>query len=163
MTKLKNILLEKNHRGIQFFKYACCGGIAFGVDIVVFYLVAVFVFPALTENDFFVELFGLTVTPVSETVRLHNFWIGKGLSFIASNITAYILNVLFVFKGGKHKVHKEVALFFGVSFVAFLLSTWSGDALIRFFGVQTTICNFTAIFSAILINYCGRKFFVFHG
>ena len=163
VSAIKNILFEKNHTGIQFLKYAMCGGIAFAVDIIVFYLLAVFVFHALTENDYFVRLFGLEVEMISEAVRLQNFWIGKSLSFVASNIAAYTLNVLFVFKPGKHKFQHELLLFFGVSFAAFLLGTWSGDALIRFFGIQTTISNFTAIFFAMLINYAGRKFFIFHG
>ena len=163
MGVLKNILSNKEHVGLQFIKYMTCGGLAFATDLTVFYLLAVSVVPSLTQNDVFAQLLGLDVQPISEAVRLQNFWIGKTCSFTASNTVAYILNVLFVFKGGKHKIHHEVALFFAVSFVAFLLGTWSGDILIRFFGVQTTVSNLTAIVSATLINYTGRKYFIFHG
>jgi putative flippase GtrA len=163
MQVLKKILLEKNHPGIQFLKYSLCGGMAFLTDIFVFYLMAVFVFPALTENDIVVQLLRLDVESISESQRLRNFWLGKTSSFVAANIVAYTLNVLFVFKGGKHKVHHEIMLFFAVSLVSFLLGTWSGDLLIRFFGIQTTVSNLTAIISAALINYAGRKFFVFKG
>ncbi len=163
MACLKKILFEKNHTGFQFLKYSLCGGLAFATDITVFYLVAVFVFPALTQTDIFAQLLGLDLEPVSEPLRLRNFWIGKSMSFVASNLVAYTLNVLFVFKGGKHKMHHEIALFFAVSFAAFLLGTWSGDALIRFFGAQTTVSNLTAIVFATLFNYAGRKFFIFRG
>lgn len=163
MPNLKKILHDKDHAGLQFIKYMTCGGLAFATDLTVFYLLAVFVFPSLTQTDYFVELFGLDVQPITESLRLRNFWIGKTSSFIMANGVAYILNVLFVFKGGKHKVHHEVVLFFAVSFVAFLLGTWSGDILIRFFGIQTTLSNLTAIVFATLINYTGRKFFIFHG
>jgi putative flippase GtrA len=163
MGELKGILQEKNQRGIQFLKYTLCGGVAFAVDIAIFYLIAVRVFPALTQNDCFAQLLELEVEPIPEQLRLRNFWIGKSLSFISANTVAYILNVLFVFRGGKHKVHHEIILFFAVSFVAFLMGTWSGDALIRFFGIQTTVSNLTAIASATLINYTGRKFFIFQG
>lgn len=163
MEKLKKILHEKDHAGIQFFKYISCGGLAFVTDFTIFYLLAVLVFPALTQDDVFARLLELDVLPVSESDRLQNFWRCKTSSFLAANVVAYILNVLFVFKGGKHKVHHEVALFFAVSFVAFLLGTWSGDFLIRFFGIQTTYSNLTAILFATLINYSGRKYFIFHG
>ncbi|MBT8045698.1 MAG: GtrA family protein [Pontiella sp.] len=160
---MKQILREKDHPGIQFVKYSLSGGLAFIADITVFYLLAVFVFPALTQTDVFAQLLNLEIDPISEQLRLRNFWIGKSMSFFAANVVAYTLNVLFVFKGGKHKMHHEIALFLAVSFAAFLLGTWSGDALIRFFGAQTTVSNFTAMFSAALINYAGRKFFIFHG
>lgn len=163
MGILEKILREKDHAGIQFFKYMTCGGLAFVTDFCVFYLMAVFVVPSLTQDDVFVRLFGIVVEPITEVMRLRNFWIGKGTSFLAANLVAYALNVMFVFKGGKHKVHHEVALFFGVSFIAFLLGTWSGGILIHSFGIQTTFSNLTAIVFATLINYTGRKFFIFHG
>lgn len=163
MGTLKKILENKDHRGIQFAKYVACGGLAFLTDLSVFYALAVFVVPTLTPDDVFVRLTGLHVDPISEGLRLRNFWIGKTSSFCCANIVAYVLNVLFVFKGGKHKVHHEIALFFVVSFVAFLLGTWSGDALIRFFGIQTTASTLTAVVFATLINYAGRKYFIFRG
>ena len=160
---MKKLLFEKDHTGIQFLKYSTCGGLAFLTDFTIFYLVAIFICPSLTPDDVVVKLLGLQVEPITEAMQLRNYWIGKTASFIAANFVAYILNVLFVFKGGKHKVYHEIALFFAVSFLAFLLGTWSGDALIRFFGIQTTFSYLTGIVFATLINYTGRKFFIFHG
>jgi putative flippase GtrA len=163
MGSFKKILIEKNHAGIQFLKYSICGGLAFVADITVFYLAAIFLFPALTSDDLVCRLVDLDVEPITRELRLRNFWIGKSFSFLAGNIVAYTLNVLFVFKSGRHKVQHEIALFLIVSFLAYVLSVASGDFLIRFFGVQTTISNLTAIIFATLFNYTGRKFFIFHG
>lgn len=163
MENLKKILLNKDHAGLQFFKYMLCGGLAFAVDYTSFYVSAVHLFPALTPDDFVARLLGLAVEPISESLRLRNYWICITTGFVFSNIVAYVTNVLFVFKGGKHKVHHEVALFFGVSLVAFLLSSLCGDLLIRFLEVQTSVSKLVAIFFAVLINYSGRKYFIFHG
>lgn len=163
MDTLRKILLEKDHAGIQFLKYSLSGGLAFLTDFSVFYFCALLLFSCLTPDDSLVSMLGLDVEPISKSLQLRNFWICKGLAFVASNIVAYLLNVKYVFKPGKHRMHKEVALFFAVSLAAFMLSTLSGDALIRFFGAQTTVSYMTAILFATLINYAGRKFFIFHG
>ena len=163
MEIVKKILREKDHPGIQFLKYMTCGGIAFFVDFSVFYYIAIKVLPALTPDDLVAQLLGLDLEPISRHARLTHYWICIFSGFVASNIVAYILNVLFVFKGGKHKVHHEIALFFAVSTGAFVLSSVTGDLLIRFLEVQTTVSKLTAIFFATLVNYTGRKFFIFHG
>lgn len=163
MDSLKKILNEKDHAGIQFIKYVVCGGLAFSVDYLIFNFAAIRIFPALEPDDFVARLLGLSLDPISESMRLRNYWICISAGFVVSNIVAYVTNVLFVFKGGKHKMQHEVALFFTVSFVAFFLSSLTGDLLIRFFAVQTSVSKLVAIFFAVLINYTGRKFFIFHG
>ncbi len=151
---------------MQFVKYGMCGGLATVVDMTVFFLFAWLVFPALTETDPFTGLLrsvGLDIRTVSEAVRLRNYWIDKTICFLFSNFTAYVLNILFVFKAGKLKRHHELMLFYAVSLAAFFLGTAAGDLLIRFFGLDTTYSYLTAMISALLINYTGRKFFIFHG
>ena len=159
-------LNEKDNPVVQFLKYGICGGLATGVDMVVFFLFAWLVFPALTESDPFVKLLGFfsfDVQMVSESLRLRNYWLDKVICFMFSNLTAYVLNVLFVFKAGKHKRHHEMILFFALSLVSFLVGTFAGDALIRFCGLDTTYSYIAAMISALLINYAGRKFLIFHG
>jgi putative flippase GtrA len=161
MLFITKILQDKENPVLQFVKYGCCGVTAFAVDTTIFYLLAIFVFFSLKPDDPVALLFNLDIAPISEGLRIRNFWIGKSCSFFCANGVAYILNVLFVFEGGRHKVHHEIVLFFVVSLVSFLLGTWTGDLLIRFFGVQTTYSQFTAVIFATLINYGGRKFFIF--
>ena len=163
MDILKKILHEKDHPVLQFAKYMVCGGLAFAVDYLIFNLSAIRLFPALKPDDFMVKLLHLSVEVIPANELLRNYWICMSFGFVCSNVVAYVTNVLFVFKGGKHKVHHEVLLFFGVSLVAFLLSTVTGDLLIRFCEAQTSISKIVAIVFAVLINYSGRKFFIFHG
>ena len=159
-------LNEKDNPLVQFIKYGMCGGAATVVDMAVFFLFAWLVFPALTQSDPFVKLLGvfnLDVRIVSESIRLRNYWIDKVICFMFSNLTAYILNVLFVFKAGKHKRHHELMLFYAVSLVSFFIGTFVGAWLIKSFGLDTTYSYIAAMISALLINYAGRKFFIFNG
>jgi putative flippase GtrA len=163
---IQAFLTEKDNRLVQFIKYGMCGGAATVVDVTGFFLLAWLAFPALRESDPFAKLLGmfhLDIRTVSESLRLRNYWIDKGIGFIFSNFTAYVLNVMFVFKAGKHKRHHELMLFYAVSLISFLIGTAAGDLLIRFGGLDTTYSYITAAISALLINYAGRKFFIFHG
>jgi putative flippase GtrA len=164
--QLHFFLTRKDHHLLQFIKYGICGGLATVVDMTVFFLFAWLVFPALSESDPFTKLlqfFHFDVRTVSDAVRLRNYWIDKVICFFFSNLTAYVLNVLFVFEGGKRKRHHELMLFYAVSLVAFFLGTFAGDLLIRFCGLDTTYSYIAAMISALLINYTGRKFFIFNG
>ncbi|WP_372807047.1 GtrA family protein [Pontiella sp.] len=163
MEILKKMLFEKNHPGIQFLKYAFCGGFAFAADVVTFFIVAWFFFPALTQDDVFVRLLNLQVEPVSDAARTINFVICSALAFMVSNMTAYVLNVLFVFKAGKHTRWKELALFYLVSGISIAIGTGVGALLINVFGLTTTFSYVAKAFFATMINYAGRKFFIFHG
>ena len=159
-------LRDKENPGIQFIKYGLCGGAATAVDVATFFLFAWLVFPALTESDPVARLLtaaGLNVRAVPEAARLQNYWINRAICFLFSNFTAYVLNVLFVFKSGKHKRHHELMLFYAVSLISFFVGTTAGDLLIRFFGLDTTYPYIAAVLASLLINYAGRKFFIFKG
>ena len=160
---MKNISYEKNHIGIQFFKYTLCGGTAMAVDMITFFLVAWLIFPALTENDIIVRLFSMEIVTVPEHVRTINFCIGNGIAFMVSNLTAYILNVLFVFKAGKHSRWKEVGLFYLVSAISVEIGVGLGAVLIRGFGLSTTFSYIAKAVSTTLINFVARKYIIFHG
>ena len=138
MGSVKNILLDKNHSGLQFLKYVACGGTAMAVDMVIFFLVAWLLFPALTENDILVRLFNLDIVAIPEYLRTINFCLANVIAFALSNLTAYILNVLFVFKAGKHSRRKEVGLFYLVSAISVGLGVGVGVLLIQGFGLSTT-------------------------
>ena len=163
MHVVKKLLEEKNHAGFQFLKYSMCGGIAFATDMVVFFLVAWLLFPALTENDLFVRLFNIQVETIPENVRTINFCIGNVIAFMVSNLTAYVLNVLFVFKAGKHSRWKELGLFYLVSGVSVGIGVAIGAVLIQVFGLSTSSSYIAKAVSTTLINYAARKFIIFHG
>ena len=163
MRIVKQLLFEKNHPVIQFIKYSFCGGVAFAVDMIVFFLVAWLVFPALTDSDPFVRIFNLHIESIPEQIRSINFILGNVIAFMASNMTAYILNVLFVFKAGKHGKLKELGLFYLVSGISVGIGVAVGVILIEGFGLSTTTSYIAKAISTTLINYAARKFFIFHG
>lgn len=163
MDIVKKLLMEKNHPGFQFLKYSMCGGIAFAADMIVFFLAAWLFFPALTDTDWLVRLFNIQVESIPEHVRTLNFCIGNVIAFMVSNLTAYVLNVLFVFKAGRHSRWKEVGLFYLVSGVSVGIGVAVGATLIQTFGLSTSSSYIAKAVSTTLINYAARKFIIFHG
>jgi putative flippase GtrA len=163
VLSLNKILLEKSHSGIQFLKYALCGCVALATDMLVFFLVAWLFFPALTESDVLVQLLHIPVEAIPENVRTLNFCIGSVIAFLVSNLTAYILNVLFVFTAGKHSRRKEVGLFYLVSAISVGIGIGLGAVLIQRFGLSTTSSYIAKAISTTLINYAARKYIIFHG
>lgn len=159
---IRFFLTDKEHPVLQFIKYSICGGLATVVDMIVFFLVAWRLFPALTGDDLLVRLLDIQPEPITEALRSRNFVIANVICFFFSNFTAYLLNLLFVFKGGRHQRHVEIALFYAVSVVSLILATFAGWVLIRFFGLSTTWSYVAKMLAALLINYTGRKMFIFH-
>ena len=163
MGHLKNILTEKNHAGIQFLKYSLCGGTAMVVDMVVAFLIAWLWLPALKESEFLVRLFSMQIEPLSDGTRTINFAIGSAMAFMVSNTVAYILNVRFVFKAGKHSRWKEIGLFYLVSGISVGIGIAIGASLISWFGLSYGFSFVTKAVSTTLINYAARKYIIFHG
>ena len=148
---------------VQFIKYGIAGGLATFVHIVIFHLVAWQIFPALQENDFFIVIFELTVTELSVATRSLNSMLSNGVAFICSNMVAYIINVIWVFKPGRHHRIIEIGLFYLVSGVSMVIGTSMMGFLIRYYGMQTTYAFTVNIVSAVMINYSMRKFYIFKG
>ena len=163
MLSVKQILFEKDHTGVQFLKYVLFGSFAMLVDMVIFFLVAWLLFPALTEDDIVVRLFNLKIVTVLDHMRKINFCIGNVLAFMVSNFVAYILNVFFVFKVGKHSRLKEIGLFYLVSAISVGIGVGIGVLLIHGFGFSTTYSYIAKAISTTLINFVVRKFIIFQG
>ncbi|MFH0908604.1 MAG: GtrA family protein [bacterium] len=163
MDLLKKFLSHDAHPILQFIKYGMAGGLATFVDIVVTFFFSWKVFPALTSDDKLVTLFHLTITPVAESARAQHYFIACLIAFMFSNLTAYIANVLWVFKPGRHSRHKELILFYVVSSISFIIGTGMASALIQFFGLMTSYAKIANIFASVMINYAGRKFWIFKG
>ncbi|MDP2990779.1 MAG: hypothetical protein Q8O57_09475, partial [Kiritimatiellota bacterium] len=73
---------------IQFIKYAICGGGATTVHVIVFFLLAWLIIPALNDQDIVVRLLHLSAGDISDAVRARNAMINNALAFILSNLTA---------------------------------------------------------------------------
>lgn len=162
MAVLKKLLQEKDHTGVQFFKYAVCGGFALSTDMIVAFLIAWLWLPALKGSEFIVQLFNLQYEVVPEETRTLNFILGSAMAFMVSNLVAYVLNVLFVFKSGKHSRLKEAGLFYLVSGISVGIGVAIGATLVRMnfpFGWSYV----AKAVSTTLINYAARKFIIFQG
>ena len=148
---------------VQFIKYALAGGVVTGVDMLLFFLLAWRVFPALRENDPVVTRLGLTVRHVEEADRSRRFILCTAFAFLCSNLTAYLLNILWVFEPGRYAWYVEMALFYAVSGISIVLGTALGWAMIRFLHVSTSSSYAGKLIASLLINYVCRKYFVFKG
>ena len=131
--------------------------------VVVFHLVAWKVFPSLGRDDFVVVMLGLSVVEVDVASRSINSMISNAIAFVCGNFTAYILNILYVFKAGRHNRFVEIVLFYLVSGTSALVGTALMGLLIRLYGLQTTYAFVANMVSAVAINYVMRKYFIFKG
>ena len=149
----------------QVFKYAVSGIISLMIDQLVFYLLAWLVLPCMRASDPVARLItamGLPFEEASEEqIKLH-YWIIKSICFVLSIGTAYILNVLFVFRAGRHRRLVEVCMFFGFSLFQFVF-IWMGGILISRFGWEVTYANYSMLTLGVATNYFARKKIVFKG
>lgn len=164
LKKLHRILRRKDNVISQFVKYLVCGCISVGVDSAVFYLLAAFVFPCMDPADpmaRFMSVLGLPVKEPQVALLVRNIWIIKSFCFFASNLTVYILNVLYVFESGRHRRYLEAVLFFLISFVVFLGGTILHAFLMKCCGWHVTYAYLLVLALGVVTNYALRKFLVF--
>ena len=184
---IRNSLRRDSRSFVQFIKYGIAGCIATCVDIAVFFFLAIFVVPAMTQDDGLIlglatfhgwlvdvwpggasqewlsMLLVITVEPIADSVRVNNFLLNYCMAFLISNMTAYLLNRWFVFTPGRHSRKKEMTLFYVVSIGSLLLGLGLGWVLIASFHVSTTVAKLANIVVSVMINFVCRKFFVFSG
>jgi len=148
---------------VQFIKYAIAGAIATVVNIALFYACALKLMPALAPNDAVAKLLHVSVSLLSDDVRARNSMIDNGVAFIFANLTAYLINIFWVFESGRHNRVREILYFYLVSGVSFALGTGLMGFLIHHFGLMTTIAFGANAVTSLLINYVLRKYFIFKG
>jgi len=156
-------MLIDNPALLQFIKYALAGGLATATHIALFHLIAWKIFPSLQEKDHAVKLLKLKIRSVNDYTRARNSMIGNVIAFMIANLVAYITNILWVFQSGKYHWFIEILLFYAVSGFSTFLGTVLMGVLIRRFGLLTTYAFGANIFTAVMINYAMRKFFIFYG
>ena len=148
---------------VQFLKYSLSGGVVVAVHVVVFYLFSWLAVPALKSDDVVARLLNLTVTAVSDGVRARNAIINNWLAFIFSNLAAYVLNVCWVFKPGRHSRLVEISMFYAVSAISIAVGSAVMGVLIKSFGMSTTMAYGADIVAAALVNFAVRKYYIFKG
>lgn len=148
---------------IQFVKYAIAGGVATAVHIGSFYLLAWLVFPALKPDDIVVTVLRISAVDLSDALRARNAMIDNAIAFIFSNLTAYLINVWWVFERGRHHRVIEIGLFYMVSGLSIVIGSVLMGILITYFSLSTTVAFIAVIIVSTLINYILRKKVVFKG
>jgi len=162
-SSLSGFLYQKDCPYVQLVKYGVCGGLSVIVDQITFYLLAWLALPCLRASDpaaRLLEWAGCAVRAVSEAELERNYWIIKAVCFLVSNAVVYVLNVLFVFKPGRHGKWIEILLFFGFSLFQFFF-IWLGGVLITVYNWEVTYANVTMLIVSMMVNYWVRKKFVF--
>ncbi len=167
MNGLKNILSQftqrKSHPFVQFVKYGLAGIVATGVHSVTFYALAWLVFPAMNADDIVVRLFNMSVPDLSDAVRARNAMINNTIAFMFSNMTAYLINVKWVFESGRHHKALEIGMFYLVSGASLFAGTLLMGVLINYFAVSTTVSFAAVVVVSVLVNYAMRKYVIFKG
>lgn len=158
---IKKHLSHDAHPIVQFIKYGMVGGMSTAVHMIAFFLCGWFLFPCLTQDDIFVKVLGLTAPEINESSRWLLALYSTCIAFVISNTFCYFLNILFVFKPGKHHPVVEFLLFFGVSGISMAIGTALQSLLIKQLSMQTTIAFGASIFTSLLINFAMRKYFIF--
>lgn len=163
---MKHILIQfkgnDNHTPlIQFIKYGIAGVLATTVHITLFYWMALKVMPALSAHDVIATLLHLDIPLVSQAIRARNSMVDNTVAFLFSNLTAYVINILWVFERGRHHPVLEFLFFYAVSGVSIIIGSLLMGFLIHSLGMTTTAAFFANIFASLLINFFLRKHVIF--
>ncbi|HUJ09557.1 MAG TPA: GtrA family protein [Verrucomicrobiae bacterium] len=147
----------------QFIKYAIAGGIATTVHVSLFYFSAVKILPALNQGDALARLLHLHAAAVSDVVRARNSVIDNVIAFLFSNLTAYLINIKWVFESGRHHRVLEIGFFYLVSGISIVIGSSLMGFLIGRFGITTTMAFGANVLTSLLINFVLRKYLIFNG
>ena len=148
---------------VQFIKYSIAGGIATAVHICLFYFFAMKLLPALSQHDALAGLLHLHVPQVSDAIRARNSVIDNLVAFIFSNLTAYLINIAWVFESGRHHRLIEIGIFYVVSGISTAIGSTLMALLISRFGITTTVAFGANVLTSLMINFVLRKYVIFKG
>ena len=119
--------------------------------------------PALNQHDVLAGLLHVQVAPVSDAIRARNSVMDNLIAFLFSNLTAYLINITWVFESGRHHRLLEIAYFYLVSGISTIIGSLLMGFLIDRFGVMTTLAFGSNAIVSLVINYALRKRFIFKG
>lgn len=146
---------------VQFVKYAVCGLLATGVHVVCYFLLGWYLLPCLEQSDPLVRLFGLDAPAMNQAVRARYAVLCNIPTFLLSNAVAYLLNILCVFRSGRHSRVKEIAGFYATALVSLVVGTGLQWLLVRYANVATSLAFGVNILVSLAINFLVRKFWIF--
>lgn len=161
----RQFLQREAHPVVQFVKYGIAGGVATGTQVLVFFALSLWVWPAMLADTgidaLLVNWLGVEMVEITPALRQRNFVVNNVLAFLLANVVAYGLNFYWVFHPGRHRRHIEMALFFIVSAVSLGVGVQIGVGIMRLFQATTTVAQIGNVLAAVLINFVCRKYIVF--
>ena len=140
-------LSHDTHPAVQFVKYVATGGLATLTFLAVQWAAETLWFPIDPK--------------ASGAVSLPYVYAGV-TAFMASICLVYPLNRMFVFRPGRHSQVMEFLYFTGLAAIGSALGILLGAVLVPM-GVWLPLAKLTTVFTSAMVNYAGRKFFVFKG
>ena len=147
MNPPKRFLEEKSRTSVQFIKYGIAGLIATGIHFLIFAILNETIFPADISQ--------------SGGRRGWNFFGSFSVAFFLANIFGYLANRHWVFQPGRHSRLVEIALFYVIAIVAYVLGAPLGAWLVATFPINEYLVYLVAALASILVNFLGRKLLVF--
>lgn len=134
---------------VQFLKYALIG------------LAGTFIYAAVFS------ILNETILMADESLasreRSLNYFLSNTVAFLCSSIFVYLFNRNWVFIADRHTRLKEITLFYAVAFVAYIIGTPTGAYLISNYSWNEYYALGITIVASVMVNFIGRKMFVFHG
>lgn len=140
------------HPFLQFVKYGFCGVAAVVVHTTVFWALGYTVLPAHKIVD---------GVPIEKVQMMKNYAIAQTIGFLASDIAAYLLNLAFVFKGGRHHRVLEFFLFTAVASIGFIIGLALSEYQLYYELGGSWSATLTLIVTSTLVNFVCRKFIIF--
>jgi putative flippase GtrA len=131
----------------QFIKYGIVGAVATGAHFVMFVILNETLLPA-------------DVGQIGSRRGWNFFW-SFSIAFFIANIVGYVLNRHWVFQPGRHPRLVEFGLFYVVAISAYFLGTPLGAYLVSKYPLNEYIVYVIVAIASVLVNFLGRKFFVF--
>lgn len=155
-TVRRHVLSHDAHPLLQFVKYGVCGVAALIVHMTVVYILGTTVFPFGEEIEDY-------------DLRQTNTMINNSLGFLVSCAFAYLTNIKFVFKSGRHSRMKELKLFFAISAVSFFAGLAAVPVIFKlivkhfpdFERYAQHFANISFAVTSAMVNFVCRKFIIF--
>lgn len=147
-TILAHVNSRDAHPMLQFIKYGICGLGAFITHQVIWGVLSLWVLPCIDPA-------------IPQETRALNSTINNSIAVLFSTAVAYITNILWVFKSGRHSRTVEILSFFGIGVISFAGGLMAGPWLIKAFGINTLVAQLSMAVTSVLINFVCRKFFIF--
>jgi putative flippase GtrA len=141
---------DNRHPLIQFCKYACCGVLATVVHNLTF---------GLLGWSGWLPHFASQGLPADQ--RALYFLLASLGGFLVSNAITYLVNVHWVFEGGRHGKLKEFLFFTTASAIGFVVGCALGTREILLGSGSSWIASLSLVLCSTLVNFATRKFLIF--